>query len=192
MANQRLFINETAHMVRVGNSMSTKYCYNKKGQLTIFWKGEKVAERFGVKPGDAFIVSCDGYEPELHKLKLPHRNDDLLMWLLSFNKEERAYSAEEYTSLLDRQRSNYGWWNYRESGCSGDGYAFTLCNRSDCGGVYHIAAFVDGRKINRDFVKEVFRKFPRFIYWPQSFVEKILRDRFGFDSLDLAEIADCF
>lgn len=189
MANQRLFIEKIAHQEKVGNSMSTTYCYNSKGQLTIFWKGEKVAERTGVKIGDAFVISCNGAGPTIDNLKVPYRNNDLLMWLLSFGKEARAYSAEEYTLLLNNRRDEYGWWNYGERGIAGDGYAFTLCNRPDCGGVHHLAAYVD-RPVDKQLVKEVLFSWSRGVYYPHAFVEKILRDRFGFTDYDLKELAD--
>lgn len=188
MANQKLFIEKTTmEAARVGNSMSTTYTYD-GGRLTLFWRNRKVTERIGVKAGDAFIVRCDGSEPTLSKLKVPHRNDDLLMWLLSFSKEDRAYSAESYQELLAQRREEYDWWGYQDSEYKGDGYAFTLCNRSDCGGVHHIASFVD-RKVDKELVKEVFLKWGRGIYWPRVFVERILRDRFGFTDCDLEELA---
>ncbi len=189
MANQRLFVKEIAHQERVGNSMSTTYCYNPKGQLTIFWKGEKVADRANVKPGDAFIVSCNGSKPSIDKLKVPHRNDDLLMWLLSFGKEARAHSAEEYTILLNNRRDEYGWWNYSEQKISGEGYEFTLCNRSDCDGVHHLASYID-RPVDKGMVKEVLTAWHavRWLYWPKDFVCRLLQDRFGFTEAELAEL----
>lgn len=187
MANQRLFISTMAHHEQVGNSMSTTYCYNKQGKLTLFWKGNKVAEKTGVKPGDAFVVSCNGSEPTLSKLKVPHRNEDLLMWLLSFNRETRSYSEADYHQLLARQRDFHEWWNYRDWTTQGEGYAFTLCNRSDCGGVCHIAAYID-RKVDKALVKEVLQKWERGIYWPRSFVEALLENRFGFTDAELASM----
>lgn len=110
MANQKLFIEKTTmEAARVGNSMSTTYTYD-GSRLTLFWRNRKVAERIGVKAGDAFIVRCDGSEPTISKLKVPHKNDDLLMWLLSFSKEDRAYSAESYQELLAQRREEYDWW----------------------------------------------------------------------------------
>ena len=193
MANQRLFITGTAHQESVGNSVSVTYCYNQKGQLTLFWKGEKVAERTGVKIGDAFVVSCNGAKPTIDSLKVPHRNDDLLMWLLSFGKEARAHSAEEYTLLLNNRRDEHGWWNYGEREVCGDGYAFILCNRSDCGGVHHLAAFIDCW-VDKELVKEVILAWSkvRGIYWPKNFVYRLLQNRFGFAAAELAEVADCF
>ena len=172
-------------MAPVGNAMSTMYCYNQKGQLTIFWKGKKVAERTGVKSGDAFIVSCDGGKPELHKLRVPHRNEDLLMWLLSFGKENRTYSEEKYVQLFSERRCQNYWSMYSDWTIEGPGYAFALCNRPDCGGVIHMAAYVDRNKVDKAMVREVFLKWERGIYWPRDFVENILKERFGFTKTEL-------
>ena len=190
MANQRLFISNAdafaEKLIQVGNSMSTTYSYD-GDKLTLFWKGRKITERTGVKYGDAFIVHCDGSEPTISKLKVPHRNNDLLMWLLSFNKDNRAYNGATYQDLLAQQREENDWWGYRDWGIEGKGYAFTLCNRSDCGGVHHIAAFID-RKVDKALIKEVLQGWERGLYWPQDFVERLLKKRFGFTDVELSEI----
>lgn len=189
MANQKLFIsNEAAFAIeplRVGNSMSTRYTYD-GDKLTLFWRGCKVAEKSRVKFGDAFVVHCNGDKPTLSTLKVPHRNDDLLMWLLSFDKECRAHDVSEYQSLLAKQRQENGQWGYRDWGIEGEGYAFKLCNRSDCGGVYHIAAYVN--ETNKAMVKEVLRKWERGLYWPQEFVTSLLKKRFGFTNREIEEL----
>lgn len=185
MANQRLFIEANVHQGKVGNSMSTTYACN-GNILTLFWKGQKVAERTGVKVGDAFIVHCNGSEPTISKLKVPHRNDDLLMWLLSFDKENRAYSADEYRQLLEQQRKEYNWQGYHEASIEGKGYAFTLCNRPDCGGAHHIAAYVRGA--NKAMVKEVFQKCGHGLHWPQDFIDSLLKKRFNFSNAELKKL----
>lgn len=190
MANQKLFVNNAdmfaVKPLQVGNSMSTTYTYD-GDVLAIFWKGRKVTERSGVKIGDAFVVSCNGSEPTISKLKVPHRNNDLLMWLLSYERSNRAYSKTNYDQLLAKQRKEYSWWGYHDWGISGKGYAFTLCNRSDCGGVHHIAAYVEG-KVTKKMVKEVIQRWERGLYWPKDFVEGLLKKRFGFTDAELKEL----
>lgn len=93
----------------------------------------------------------------------------------------------DYQQLLQRQRQENSWFGYRDWGISGDDYAFTLCNRSDCGGVNHIAAYVD-KKVTKEVVKEVIQQWERGIYWPKGFVENLLRKRFGFTDAELREL----
>lgn len=186
MANQRLFVNDPVlEPTRVGNSISTSYTYD-GDKLTVFWKRETV-EKTGIKPGDGLIISCYGDTPSIKKLGLPHQNADLLMWLCSFNKEARAHSLAEYQKLLEQRRPSFDWWGYSEWEIKGEGYAFTLCNRCDCGGVNHVAAYID-RPVTRAMVKEVLLKWKRGVYFPREFVEKVLRNRFGFTEADLTEI----
>ncbi len=189
MANQKLFVSSAdafaVKPLQVGNSMSTTYTYD-GSILRIFWKGNEVTTKTGVKDGDAFIIKCGGTAPTICKLKVPHRNDDLLMWLLSYDKESRAYNEGDYQRLLSQQRKEYGWRGYRDWEVSGKNYSFTLCNHSDCGGVYHIAAYV--KNADKKMAKEIIQKWERGIYWPKSFVKSLLKKRFGFTDAELEEL----
>lgn len=188
MALQKLFLTETAHQAQVGNSMSTTYSFDtEREKLTVFWRGQKVCER-KAKMGDAFVVKCFGSEPTVSKMKLPHRNSDLIMWLLSFPKDCRAYSQEEFDQLFFEQRDIYDWSNYREWQVKGEKFEFILCNRPDCGGVHHMEAFVSD-DITKEDVLEMLRKYKaiRGIYYPESFVKKVLQDRFGISEEEVDE-----
>lgn len=190
MALQKLFLTEKVHQERVGNSMSTTYCFDPKREtLTIFWKDQKVCQ-CKAQLGDAFVVNCNGSEPVVNKLRLPHKNSDLIMWLLSFSKECRTHSQEEFDQLLACQRKEYDWWAYRESEVTGENFRFVLCNRSDCGGVNHIAAFVSD-DIGKKEALEMLKKYSeiRWIYYPESFVQKVLQDRFGISEQEFQEAA---
>lgn len=189
MALQKLFLTETAHQAQVGNSMSTTYCFDpKRESLTIFWKDQKVCQ-CKAELGDAFLVNCNGSEPVVNKLRLPHKNSDLIMWLLSFSKECRAHSQEEFDQLLSCQRKEYDWGKaYCESEATGEKFRFVLCNRSDCAGANHIAAFVSD-DIGKEDVLEMLKKYCeiRWIYYPESFVQKVLQDRFGISEQEFWE-----
>ncbi len=180
MALQKIFLTKAAHQEQVGNSMSTTYCFDpKRSVLTLFWKEEKCFQ-CTAHLGDAFVVECYGSAPVAKKMKLPHKNADLLMWLCNFSKDCRAHSLEEFERILKVQRQCYDWWNYHEFRVEGDKFRFVLCNRSDCGGVYHIAAYVE-EGIDPETVKEALEAYSkiRWIYYPKEFVKKILKDRFG-------------
>lgn len=185
MANQKLFIEANVCNGKVGNSMSTTYTYD-GNTLTLFRKGRKVIEKTGVKVGDAFIVKCNGSEPTICKLRVPHRNDDLLMWLLSFDKENRAYSADEYQQLLKQQRERHDQSKCHECSIEGKGYAFTLCSYPDCNGTHRIAAYVHGA--NKAMVKEIFQKCGRGLHWPQDFIDGLSKKRFNFSNAELKKL----
>lgn len=188
MALQRLYITKNAYREQVGNSQSTTYAFDTDHLLlTLFWKGRKVHQRKACL-GEAYVVKCDGSEPTVSKLKLPQKNSDLIMWLLSFSKECRAYSREEFRKKLTHQRIVYNWWDYKESNATGEKFDFVLCNRCNCSGANHIAAFVSD-DIGKEDVLEMLKKFCeiRWIYYPESFVQKVLQDRFGISEQEFQE-----
>lgn len=180
MALQKLFLEKKAHQEKVGSSMSTRYCFDpKRNILTLFWKGEKCFQ-CEAKLGDAFVVNCSGSKPQAKHLQLPRGNADLLMWLFNFSKEIRSYSREEFEKILSKQRYLCDWWAYCEREAVGDKFHFVLSNRQDCGGECHIAAYVSD-DICRDDVLEALEKYSKIrgMYYPKSFVKKVLKDRFS-------------
>lgn len=192
MATQKIFVSDThGEKLRVGNSMSAYYTYDAQTKtLKVFWKSEAVVLQ-GVSDGEPIWVNCWGGVPEVKRVKLPRRKADCLAWLLDFPKAVRTHSEEEYTNLLERQREEYSWWNYQEYTRTGEGYAITLCNRSDCGGVHHIACMItDAAASDKGTVKAILRAWAelRWMYYPKEFVKGILRDRFGFTESDLEEV----
>jgi hypothetical protein len=193
MATQKVFIENTnGTRMAVGNSMSTTYTYNPGTKtLKVFWKrGEPVVLQ-NVTEGEPIWVNCWGGIPELKRVKLPRRKADCLAWLMDFSKETRTHSKEEYENLLERQRESYDWWNYQEYTRSNEGWSLTLCNRSDCGGVHHIACYIsDEAAENKDAVKTILKAWSelRWMYYPKEFVKGVLRDRFGFTESDLEEV----
>lgn len=141
MANQRLFLEEIVTMERVGNSMSTMYSWDGK-ILTIYWKNK--IQKKAAKAGDAFVIACNGGEPEVFPLTAPKGREALVMWLCGFNKPDRAFNEEDYTALIKERRRLYNFWNYQESivGDMENGWEYRVCNRSDCGGIYHLGAYI--------------------------------------------------
>ena len=172
--------------------MSTTYTYNPETKtLKVFWKrGEPVVLR-NITESEPIWVNCWGGVPEVKRIKLPRRKADCLAWLLDFSKETRTHSKEEYESLLERQRELYNWWNYQEYTRSDESWSLTLCNRSDCGGVHHIACMItDAAASDKETVKAILSAWSelRWMYFPKEFVKGVLRDRFGFTESDLEEV----
>lgn len=192
MATQKIFVKDTnGEAVRVGNSMSTTYVYSAETRtLKVFWKSESVTME-NVIEGELIWVNCWGGVPEVKRVKLPRRKADCLAWLLDFPKAVRTHSEEEYADLLEKQREEYDWWNYREYTRKDDGWALALCNRPDCGGVHHIACMItDTAASDKETVKAILRAWSelRWMYYPKEFVKGVLRDRFGFTGFDLEEV----
>lgn len=184
MANIILFIEKPVHHESIGEYVKITYCYNTKGQMTVFRKGQKVAERCNVKPGDALVVASSSSKTTIEPLRVPHSNRDLMMWILHFRKETRAHNREEYDQLVVARARNYSWWGYRQYVTEGEGYTFTSCQASN--GVARLAGLIE-RPLDKELVKELMTKF--VIRWPRYFVEDLLRNRFGFTDNDLAELA---
>ena len=196
MATQKIFVQGTKGERRaVGNSMSTTYSYDVSTMtLRVFWKRGKPVVLEGVTEGEPIWVNCWGGVPEVKRIKLPRRKADCLAWLMDFSKEVRTHSMEEYEDLLGHQRKSYDWWNYQEYSRTDEGkYALTLCNRSDCGGVHHIACFIsDEAAEDKSAVKDILKAWSelRWMYYPKAFVSRVLRDRFGFTEKDLEDVDD--
>ena len=196
MAIQKLFVENTnGTTVRVGSAMSTTYSYEPNTKtLKVFWKSEAPVVLQNVAEGEPILVDCWGGIPEVKRIKLPRRKADNLAWLFDFSKEVRTHSEDEYVNLLERQRELYDWRNYQEYTRRGSGWAITLCNRSDCGGVHHIACYISDEVADeKEEVKAILKAWSELRCWivyPRAFVHKILVDRFGFSESDLQEIKD--
>ena len=78
MAKHKIFIGEYGvGRMRLGDSRSTDYSYDSDANvLTIYWCGKEVARCENAKAGDAFLVICEGGEPQLQELHFPkHPNE---------------------------------------------------------------------------------------------------------------------
>lgn len=188
MATQRLYLGEVpVKMAQVGNSMSTYYSYwPEKKILEIYWK-ERVVTRCRALPGDAFVVICNGGEPIVNKLGIPYRKVDIIAWLLSYYQQSRAYTLEGYENLMKTRRKSFWWWGYEDWEIRGENYIFALCNRQDCGGVFHIACYVNPKITKKEMI-ELFNHFERGFYYPSYFVKEILKKRLNFTDAEIAQI----
>ncbi len=210
MTMQRLFVQDPIPRQPLGKGIPFAYGYD--GQLlTIFEADRVIAQRSAVSPGDAFLVTYDAPDPpksksksrskkrsspprrppslKLTTLKTPLGNDDLLMWLLGFNWEDRHHSKTEYLRHLSEQRMLHRWsraWSWERS-IEGTDYAFTYCGNADGSIICYPAAYVRGA--DKDMVKEVLLKWC-YLDWPRPYVERLLKSRFNFQTPDLAEVQE--
>lgn len=186
MANQRLFLdNEVACPARVGNSMSTKYTFV-EGKLTIYWGGIPMREQ-KASIGDAYIVVCDGSTPEVKPLKAPKDAPNLILWLVGYPKPLRAFTEAEFDELYKTSKEANSWWGYRDWCYEGDGWKAADCNRSDCGGICRLAAFIDPAKFTTAVAKEILNGTDVRPKCSRAYAAKQLR-RIGFTDKDLEEV----
>ena len=190
MATQRLYLYEKNNEAKkLGNSMSTSYKFDGQ-ELTVYWKGKMKSTK--ANKGEAFVIKCNGGIPEIAKLKLPKNNHKLLMWLCSFYSENSATTLEQFESVIEKKRSEFSWWNYHEYCAEKMGeYSMVLCNRPDCGGEHHVAAYIDGRlPLTGEKVTEILNAYYeiRWSYIPVAFVKAVLKRRFQMNDLDLEKI----
>jgi len=188
MAEHKIFV-EDAKNKRIG--ASTTYTYDAKNrEFILFWKGKKVQTVENVDEGEPIWVNCNGEGALARRLRLPNRRSSCLMWLLGFAKDLRAHSRDEYEVLYEQQLDENDWWNLQSYTTEGHGYAMSLCNRRDCGGVVYLAAYISDKAAgNRRKVKEILHQWQ--VYYPNAFVKKVLRERFKFTDEDIADVEDC-
>lgn len=186
MGTHRIFLEKAAvEMEKVG--MATRYSFwPETNRLEVYWKG-KMCYQTKAYPGQAFVVCCHGRTPVVNELGIPEKKQDLIPWLLSYFKQSRAYSFREYEHLLEERRKSFDWWGYREWTIEGNHYSFTLCNRQDCSGVYHIACYVD-EEVSKSELIDLFNDFGRGFYYPAHFVREILQKKLGFSEKEIKKI----
>lgn len=142
MALHKLFLESNVENERVGNSMSTTYTFD-GNSLVIYWRDQEVYKR-PAKLGDAYAVGCNGgADISVSPLRLPNGKEATIMWLCDFPKLNRAFTDNEYQRILEQERQSKHWWGYRERSRSGNGWAFTICNRPDCGGWYPLVMYIE-------------------------------------------------
>lgn len=162
--------------------------------LHVDWCDVASAEVTGIKPGDAYIITQnnDDLTLKISPLKLPRRDDDLLMWLLGFGKERRAHCYTVYAEL----RQNVLPWEVRyygsnildERDCtecliSGKGYGFDFLVWK--GKFIRVAAYISRScRVDKDFVKKIINerqaRLPSIVLpFPRAFIKKVLHNRFG-------------
>ena len=189
MANQKLYLYEaTDEITKLGNSMATSYFFDGQ-ELTVFWKGRKKSVIAHI--GDVFFIECNGSMPEISKIKLPKNNYKLVLWLCGFYGYNSAIDIDKFKEIVENRRQELHWWGYREYGPEKEEYSLLLCNRSDCGGEYHVAGYIDkNMPLTKEKVIEILNDYYRirWSYFPERFVKEILQKRFCMDETDLSRI----
>lgn len=112
------------------------------GVLTLFWQREEVVRQSSVKPGDGFIVSCDGKKFSLKPITLP-KGANGLAWLFAFDKQARARDAHEFDELVEKCRHEYRYVTaYKEIHVEGDGFHFVFANDGQFTTPKRVAAYI--------------------------------------------------
>lgn len=193
MANQRLFIeNAASEQGLVGRSTKTTYNVT-NGHLTIWRRGRQVAERFGVKDGDTFIVPCNrGKRVTVTDFLLPKNNWDALVRLLGFSRKQQTSSLTNYKDArYDLYRTHQftpGWMEYCTYEIEKRDYSLLFTCKEGWVDERVMAYAEPGIQVTTALVFDLLYSYHGGIDCPKHFFYKVLRERFGFDERDIEDI----
>ncbi|WP_113675792.1 hypothetical protein [Vallitalea guaymasensis] len=153
MSNQKIFIEESKEWRKVGNSMSTEYRTNPKGDFIIRWKGREKTCPYRV--GDFICVSCKGNFPTVSRIRYPKQPGRFIAWLFGYYGEKNCHSKDEAIKRLIEKRRYFEWINYEEYVYETEHAFVVQCNRMDCGGVYNIVCYIDNN-ITKEEINDLF------------------------------------
>lgn len=179
MSVHKIFVLEcNVDRLKVGRSRSTDYSYNPESEeLTIYWCGEEVIRREGVRPGDAFIVTCYGSTPKLEPMHFPRNPSDMLLYILGFANGLRHHSAEHYVKCYNAERQQKVKRGFVEREFTGAKYRLNVCV-DPFGKVYHLAGLIYGKLEQADYA-EILMRWPFRINYPRVFLERVFREQFN-------------
>ena len=180
MASHNIFIGDQ-EVFDKELGINSSYTYS-KGSLRIYNKGRVVCFQ-EVKKGDAFVAICNRGKVFLKKLVPPQKRGALVSWLLRFNKDNRATSAEEYKRKLLAERKRHYWEKYEEKEYRSDGYIYTLCNSPMDQYSRNVAGFFSDA-ISK---KEILGLVNRMNHHPEWYVREILKESFGISDEEFEE-----
>ena len=192
MANHKIFIgNYGVVRNRVGDSRSTDYSYSPDKQLLeLYWRGELVKQVSRVFPGDAFIVTCDGEEPQISEMHFPKHPNDYLMYILGFGSGLRCHRRDFYKKALGAQRMTKLTNGRTEREFKGEHYIFNVCEDS-AGKPYHLAAIIDADLSAKDYTK-ILREWPYQIRYPQDFLQIAFANIFGMNEKEISTVFEAW
>lgn len=187
MAIYRLYMRQTG-MRRIKKGLA--FACDADGELTVFMKGQECFVQHGVELGEMYALYNGPSGCSLEKVKMPQYRDNLLMWMFSYDRENRAITRDKYERVLAAQRKKFeDLPGKREATLEGAGYAFTTFDLG-AGNMVRAAAYVDQYLVvTRGLVMKVIKEFKGGILLPREYVyEKILKRRFGLTEEDLREL----
>lgn len=188
MAKHKIYIgNYGIGKMRLGDSRSTDYSYDSNsGLLQIYWRGEEVARCENVRAGDAFIVTCEGGEPQLSEMHLPRHPNDFLMYILGFGPGLRCHRWDYYDRALKEQRAAKLIDGRIEREFSGAHYTLNVCEDSD-GKPYHLAGMMVG-DLSTDEYLEILLNWPYKVRYPHEFLRAAFQRYFRFGEKDIEQV----
>lgn len=184
MGKKIIFLREDCENVPVGLSKNVEYSYI-KGRLKIKW-GKKNSYEGEAKVGEAYIVGTNPNKIFFALLKLPRSNNDLLMLLLGFPKENRAYTEEEHKIIADEERKRRDWWGYEEITVKTKKSIAVRCNHFDDN--YRPISVYLKDNLNKEDYLQILQKNAEYIDYPKWWVENILYERFNFSVEEVRSI----
>lgn len=178
MARHFVEIEKNEDFHSVGNSMNTEWKFE-NNILYIKWKNE-IREFNNFSSGDLVSINCDGCFPEATKVLFPKKRNHKLMWIMSFSKDSRCNSLEEYNSKVNSKIREFDFYGFELRYIEGDNFKITHSNREDCGGVHHILAYVS-ENISKTEIVQMLHDYYNFrgFYFSDNFIRNYLKRYFN-------------
>ena len=172
--------------------------YDGKGTVTIKSYGSLATKsnprktvKPGMKPGEVYVFfnGCD--EWGIRDIQLPLDKRQLVMWLGSYERQNRAETRDEYEQILAKQRSVYSCLGkIQERTVEGEGYAFTVFDLG-VSSFLLAAAYVDSEaRVTKSLVFRLLKELNGGIVCPMECAHKILMDKFDFSQKDIRALWD--
>lgn len=177
MSKEIIFLREECKDVPIGRLKDIKYSFE-NGILDVKW-GKDKEFKGKAKAGEAYVIGLNPHKIFFALLKLPKTNDDLVMLLIGFPMENRAYTEQEHKIIMEEERKKKEWWGYEEITVRTKKSVAVRCNRFCNDGYRPISVYLKGTLYKEDYL-EILQKNAKFIDYPKWWVENILYGRLNF------------
>lgn len=164
----------------------------KKRAFCFYRKDREIARFTNIKMGDCFDLlyskKHDRFEPR--KVKLPHQQNDLIMWLFDVPVALRCDSGEEYEATRLESESKIANSPYRTWEFGGAAYGFTFVQEDKKSEIKPLAAWVNPRCADGQLVEVILAdaNLRQFLGYEDACVKEIVKFRFGLSSRDLKAV----
>lgn len=158
----------------------------KAGVMTVYLKEATVSAR--LRTGEVYCVGdFNRNGTPINRMRPPRNDADALMWLFDYNNQARYHDKASFDRFVEEQCStgqaiDTVW-------CEGNGYGFAVSGRPERVGVFPLAAYVDQSRVaDKTLAKDFLKNWHYGIFYPQTYAEKFLQDRFGFTEEEAGEL----
>lgn len=188
MAYKRVYVDgKNVERKRIDNSKRAYYEI-KRNQLSVYWAGKKTTER--VRPGNMYLICYGDGVPTIKLMLPPKRKKDIVMWLLGFPNELRAYTVTDRNRIIRRRRADRPRHVSKlEYTKSAQNWSFTWWHShrdEDVGVAAYIGRSVD---VDKAMAMEILRCCSDNICFPVEYLHKILSETFEMTPEEISQIS---